>query len=70
MRKVNFKFRAVWWLRWSEADALGGATPPPANCPCFGNDLHDLESVVTIWKPLGMYEKKSKEIHVYNSKMN
>ena len=31
----------------------------PVNYPCFGNDLHDLESVVMIWKPLGLYLKIS-----------
>jgi hypothetical protein len=31
--------------------------PSVVNYPYFGNDLHDLESVVTIWKPLAMYLK-------------
>ena len=29
----------------------------------FGNDLHDLESIVTIWKALGMYKKIIKKRH-------
>jgi len=29
----------------------------------FGNHLHDLESIVTIWKALGMYKKIIKKRH-------
>ena len=37
--------------------AFRGGFATDVNYPYFGNDLHDLESVVTIWKALAMYLK-------------
>ena len=40
-------------LFWTIANLLKS----DVNYPYFGNDLHDLETIVMIWKPMGMYLK-------------
>ena len=57
----QFKLSSFHDMKHYSTDTRARHVPckAPVNYPCFGNDLHDLESVVMIWKPLGLYLKIS-----------